>query len=300
MRFSLKVIVSLFLFVSITAAQELTREQKLQKIDELNNQIKTLENDVISPSAKDLKQAQKDGFSVFRIMPREKYDRKLTISGGGAYFSFARKTSEYGQGSDIELSQGYLSVGFAGADYGFIYDLGETSLADVSDDSGGVTFLINYKPPTNEPVIRIEQRKDHEYESDGILYKRRLPGIVGHTYILRSILFDRYDVLVALKIHRKDTDGSLVIFWKLIKNFEMPKLERSKIVVNAGETTVDSETANAVQKALIEKSLFNVSVEANNKEVILRGIIPKGKMADAVRIRQETAKRRVRNELAEQ
>jgi len=46
--------------------------------------------------------------------------------------------------------------------------------------------------------------------------------------------------------------------------------------------------------------LFNVSVEANNKEVILRGIIPKGKMADAVRITQETAKRRVRNELAEQ
>ena len=222
MRFTPKISIILLFFVSSIVAQELTREQNLQKIDELNNQIKTLENDVISPSAKDLKQAQKDGFSVFRIMPREKYDHKLTINGGGAYYSFARKASDYGQGSDIELSQDNLSVGFAGANYGFIYDLGETSLADVSNDSVGVNFLINYKPPTNEPEIRVEQHKAHEYETDGILFKRRVPNIVGHTYILRSINFHRSDILVAFKVHRKDTDGSLIIFWKLIKNFEKP------------------------------------------------------------------------------
>ncbi len=227
MRFFFKVIVSLFLFVSIAAAQELNREQKLQKIDELHNQIKTLGNDVILPDAKDLKQGQKDGFSVFRIMPREKYDRKLT-SYGGAYYSFGRKTSEYSQGSDIQLSQDNLSVGFAGADYGFIYDLGETSLANVSNDSAGVSFLIDYRPPTNEPEIRIEQRKADEYEAGGILYKSRVPSIVGHTYILRSISFDRSDILVALKVHRKDTDGSLIIFWKTIKNFEKPLITRNQ------------------------------------------------------------------------
>ncbi len=227
MRFSFKIIVSLFLFVSIATAQELTREQKLQKIDELNNQIKTLENDVISPSTKDLKQAQKDGFNVFRIMPREKYDRKLTIYGGSAYYSFTRKTTEYGQGSDIELSGDNLSVGFAGADYGFIYDLGETPLADVSNDSDGVNFLFNYKPPTKEPDVRVEQRKAHEYKVDGILYKDRVPNTVGHTYILRSIVFDRSDILVAFKVHRKDTDGSSIIFWKLIKNFEKPLIARN-------------------------------------------------------------------------
>jgi hypothetical protein len=201
------------------------------------------------------------------------------------------------------LSQGNLSVGFAGADYGFIYDLGETSLTEVSDDSGGVNFLINYKPPTNEPEIRVEQRKAHEYKSDGILYKRRVPNIVGHTYILRSIVFDRSDILVAFKVHRKDTDGSLIILWKLLKNFETPKIEKSKIVVNAAETTVetiDSEIANVVQNALIQEKLFNVSVEATDKTVTLRGTVPKGKMAEAVRITQETAKRRVRNEITEQ
>ncbi len=64
MRFTLNISVIVLFFVSIVAAQELTREQKLQKIDELNNQIKTLENDVNSPSAKDLKQAQKDSLVV--------------------------------------------------------------------------------------------------------------------------------------------------------------------------------------------------------------------------------------------
>ena len=226
MRFTLNIFIIILLFVSSIVAQELTRVQKLQKIDELNNQIKTLENDVISPSAKDLKQAQKDGFSVFRIMPREKYDHKLTINGGAAYYSFVRKASDYGQGSDIELYQDKLSVGFAGADYGFIYDLGETSLAEVSNHSAGVSFLIEYRPPTIEPEIRIEQRKAHEYETDNFVFKRSVPSIVGHTYILRSISFDRSDILVALKVHRKDTDGSLIIFWKTIKNFEKPLIAR--------------------------------------------------------------------------
>jgi type II secretory pathway component PulJ len=48
----------------------LTHEQKLQKIEELNNQIKILEKDVVLPAARDLKEAEKQGFSVFRILPR--------------------------------------------------------------------------------------------------------------------------------------------------------------------------------------------------------------------------------------
>ena len=303
MRFTFKVIVSFFLFASIAAAQELTREQKLQKIFEMNNQIKTLENDFISPSAKDLKQAQKEGFNVVRILPREKYDNKLMIRGGGAYYSFAQKTSEYGRGSDVELSRSNLSVGFAGADYGFIYDLGEIPLASVSEETGGAAFLLNYKPPTNEPEVRVEQRKSREYEADGILYKNSVPNIVGHTYLLRSIVIDRSDILVAFKVHRKDADGSLIIFWKLIKNFETPKLERNIPVDNTDETTIeatDSEAAAKVQNALTEKGLFNVLVEATNKTVTLRGTVPKGKMAEAMRITQETAKRRVRNEITEQ
>jgi hypothetical protein len=261
MRFSIKIIFSLFLCVSAIAAQELTREQKLQKIDELYNQIKTLENDVIAPSAKDLEKARKDGFSVFRLMPREIYDGKLIIRGGGAYYSFAQKISEYGRGSDIQLSRDNLSVGFAGADYGFIYDLGEIPLASVSEETRGAAFLLNYKPPTNEPEIRVEQRKAHGFEADGILYKNSVPNIIGHTYLLRSISFGDSDVIVAFKVERKDTDGSLIIYWKLIENFPTPKIERNKVAADSAATTVvtvNKETANALQIALAEKG-FRIS-----------------------------------------
>lgn len=102
---------ALLFLVAATSAQELSRVQKLQKIDELNGQIRMLEKDVAAPAARDFRQAQKEGVDVFRIMPREKYDGKLTMRGGGAYYSFARKRAEYGNGSDIELAQNHLSVG---------------------------------------------------------------------------------------------------------------------------------------------------------------------------------------------
>ena len=210
------------------AQQNLTREQKLQKIDELNAQIKTLETDVILPDAKDFKQAQKENVDVFRLMPREKYDGKLTIRGGGAFYSFYRKSSEYGQGSDIGLEQNFLSLIFAGADYGFIYDLSDVPLADVSKDTAEAGFLLEYKPPTRESEVRIEQRKAADYEGGSVRYKSRISAVVGHAYLLRSIIFDRSDIFVAFKIVREDADGSLIIFWKTLETFKKQKFQIPK------------------------------------------------------------------------
>ncbi|HEX8368228.1 MAG TPA: hypothetical protein VF604_06775 [Pyrinomonadaceae bacterium] len=224
----MKFVASIFVFVLVCSStafgQELTRAQKMQKINELNSQIKVLEQEIIQPAAKDLKQAEKEGFSVFRIHPREKYDHKLTIEGGGSYYSFTTNSHDYQKIAQIGLEQNNLMVGFAGADYGFIADLGETPLAAVTKETGEVNFLVNYKPPTNEPEVRIEQRKAYNYEASGFLYKSRIPAIAGHSYVLRAISFRDADVLVAFKVHRKDADGSLIIFWKLIENFEKPLL----------------------------------------------------------------------------
>lgn len=227
MKSAAQILVFVALCSSIVFGQELTREQKLQKINELHGQINSLELDVLTPDAKDLSRARKEGHGVFRIMPREKYDRKLTIQGGGSYYSFTTKSHDYQKIAQIGLEQNNLKVGFAGADYGFIADLGEIALADVTGDTAEANFLINYKPPTNEPEVRIEQRRAHKYETDGTLYKSRLPAVVGHSYVLRAISFEEADVLVALKIHRKDADGSLIVFWKLLENFEKPLLARN-------------------------------------------------------------------------
>ena len=38
---------------------------------------------------------------------------------------------------------------------------------------------------------------------------------------------DQADVLVALKVVRQDTDGSLIIAWKLLQKYPAPKLARN-------------------------------------------------------------------------
>ena len=228
MHFNLKVLIFSLLFISVINAQDLTREQKLQKIDELNGQIKILETDALSPDVKDLKQAAKEGFEVFRLMPREKYDHKFTVQGGGAYYSFTTKSHDYQKTAQIALEQNYLSVGFAGADYGFIADLGNVPLAGINKETGEVVFLSDYQPPTKETEIRSEQRKAYNYDTPTATYRNRVLYSIGHSYALRAISFDNADLLVAFKIYRKDTDGSLIIFWKMLKQFEKPTLERNQ------------------------------------------------------------------------
>ena len=224
-------VIRIFVFIlfcsSIAYSQELSREQKLQKINELHGQILNLSNDFLLPDAKDITRAKKEGVEVFRILPRNYSNRKIGIREGGAYYSFTTKSHDYDDTPQIGLEQNNLSVGFAGADYGFIADLGETPLFEISEETAEASFLVNYKPPTNEPDVRIEQRRAHNYEANNLNYKRDVPAVVGHSYVLRAISFSEADVLVAFKVHRKDTDGSLIIFWKLIKNFEKPILIRN-------------------------------------------------------------------------
>ena len=58
---------------------------------------------------------------------------KLTISGGGAYYSFTRLTHEYGYWlATSTWMQGWLSTGFAGADYGILTTLGDVPLENIT------------------------------------------------------------------------------------------------------------------------------------------------------------------------
>jgi hypothetical protein len=60
----------------------------------------------------------------------------------------------------------------------------------------------------------------------GAVFKNRLPAKVSNTYLLRSILYNDSDIAVAFRVTRKDTDGSVIILYKVLKKFPVPKLER--------------------------------------------------------------------------
>jgi hypothetical protein len=173
---------------------------------------------------------------LIRLMPRETYDnpryhpqKPLIIRGGGAYYSFARLTHAYGYGNDLALERNVLSVGFAGADYGMLTDLGDRPLEDITLNDPRMRFITQYAPPKPERAARAEFRRFRAGVTiDGVLYRSGLPAQVGSTYLLRSIVYGDSDILVAFRVVREDKDGSLIIAWKRLKKYSEPELARNR------------------------------------------------------------------------
>jgi len=219
----------------------LTREDVLKEILTKRAELQALEEQFLTPSNEDrtayAEFLRQPHTGLIRLLPREVYEsdsfkknrKTMTIRGGGAYYSFGLLTHEYGYGSDIELQQGNLQVGFAGADYGMLTNLGDVPLEEIVLEHASVRSLVEYKVPAEEPQARLEARRFRAgTEIDNVAYKSQLPVAVNRTYLLRSINYNDYDVTVAFRIVRKDSDGSIIIAWKLLKKNPKPRLARNE------------------------------------------------------------------------
>jgi hypothetical protein len=228
-------------FAQSKAREEIaqSREQILSEILAKRAELQELESRFLAPLAEDRTAfadfLRQPNTGLIRLLPRESYDsdtynnkKTLSFRGGGAYYSFTRLTHEYGFGTQLGLERDQLQSSFAGADYGMLANLGDIPLEDVSLDSLGAQFPAAQVAVSEEPKARIEQRRFAEGTTvEGITYKRSLPALVSSTYLERSISFGEADVLVAFRVVRKDTDGSLIIAWKLLKTYPKPELARS-------------------------------------------------------------------------
>jgi len=235
----MKRILSATLFVAVLGlipinafAQSESRDAVIKQIETKRAELSVLEKKILVPSEEDrttyaefLKQPDT---GLIRLMPREVYDNVLAVRGGGAYYSFVNLSHDYGHGSDIGLEQGFLSVGFAGANYGMLIKVGDISLEEVNTEIPSVKFLSAYSAVTEEPQARIEQRRfsGAGTKIDDIPYGNRQRAQVNTTYVVRSIDYSRSDVLVAFRVLRKDRDGSLIILWKLLKTYPVTDLAR--------------------------------------------------------------------------
>jgi len=191
-------------------AQTQSREDILKNIEAKRAELAALEQRFLSPSEED--QARYAEFlnqpetGLIRLLPREKYDtatykenkKSITIRGGGAYYSFARLTHEYGYGSDIELAKGTLSTGFAGGQSGSFVNLGDIPLETVSLETPAAQRLASNGTTRNKSQSRV-------------------PLKLNSTYLLRSDDPAGSDVLVVFKVVRIDSDESAIILWKLLK-----------------------------------------------------------------------------------
>jgi len=233
-------LISTFLMLSASAlAQSESRAETLKQIEAKRAELASLEKRFLAPSEEDhalyaefLAHADT---GMIRLLPRETFDRddKMTVRGGGAYYSFVLLTHAYGRGSDIELQQNRLSVGFAGYDYGLLVKAGNGPLDEVTFDHPSVGILANYQIGATEAEARSEHRRiGAGVNIEGIDIRSNLPVEVNANYVLRSISYHDSDVLVALKVIRKDEDGSVTILWKLLKRFPKPEFAKANQIAN--------------------------------------------------------------------
>ena len=221
-------------FETAAQAQSGDRAALEGEIRALLDDLKATEQQFLEPTAKDKRKnaeflSQPDT-GLIRLLPRETFQNKLTIQGGGAYYSFARLTHEYGYGSDIELQQGQFSVGFAGADFGFITRLGKTGIEDITLNHAAAQFLATFTAPSAIADARVQQQRSSTgFEVNGFAYKSYLPMKLKNTYLVRSISYRYSDVLVAFRVVSQDADGSVVIVWKILKRFPVPDLATAQI-----------------------------------------------------------------------
>lgn len=235
-RFCLAILlVGIFSFCSLSGqAQSVDRAQLDKEIDTLWQQIKVKQDLLLEPSPEDNAAhadfLKKPDTGLIRLLPRERYDyeHKLPIRGGGAYYSFVLKKHDYGRGSDISLERGDFSVGFAGMDYGYFIPMGDVPMDTITLEHPMVKALAEYQSQPTEAEIRAEYRKSYQgFKLGEFTGTRRVPAKIGTSYVLRSINFDNWDVLVAVRAVRQDSDGSIILLWKLLKDFPKPTAIRS-------------------------------------------------------------------------
>ena len=232
-------LLSLLLLSSLTVfAQTQSREDLLKQIEAKRAELNALEKVFLAPTEEDRNAyaefLRTPDTGIFRLLPRETYDdnanrdrQRIVTRGGGAYYSFTRLTHEYGYGSDIELSQGQLTTGFAGLDYGLLTNIGDVPLENVSLETPAANVFAAYNPPSEEPKIRLEQRRfQMGADVQGISANRTVPMKLNSTYVVRSLNYRESDVLVAFRVVRIDSDKSAIILWKLLKKFPAPQVAR--------------------------------------------------------------------------
>jgi hypothetical protein len=158
----------------------------------------------------------------------------LKIRGEGQYYSFTRRTHEYGHGSDIKLENGNLSTGLGGLDYGYFLNVGDIPFEDLARASLSPpprlssakwvawNHMWTYTPPTVTIDARRAQREARSKVFGGVSIAETAAAVAGTSYLLRSINYNASDLLVAIRIERLTSDGSAVLVWKILNTFDTP------------------------------------------------------------------------------
>jgi hypothetical protein len=154
---------------------------------------------------------------------------------GSSFYSFREREYTLEGLSDIRYKNGLL-ISDPLAGQGIFVMLGDIALEDVSLESKGMKFLVEYSPAINKE----EALKQYSQISDGVvadkyLYRNSVSIGENITYALRVIAYrgdflrtvlegdDRKDIILAFRIVRNENDD-ITLLWKELARKEAPKI----------------------------------------------------------------------------
>jgi RNA polymerase sigma-70 factor (ECF subfamily) len=147
---------------------------------------------------------------------------------GGAYYSFATRSSSFDDHPDVEFSQGLLSVSMSGASPGVIIDLGQLPLEEAVGNwsrlGRGPAFeiaahrQIDHFRPREEVIATLRAIQKEVIALRAISTE----ALLGHSYLLRSIDHEHHDLLVVLEVVGID-DYGIQIAWQQIQSWPVPR-----------------------------------------------------------------------------
>ena len=172
---------------------------------------------------------------------------KYTMPGAGNSYSFRARNYRLRRLADIIYSNNSFQSAGVSLESIFV-KIGDVPLEKVDLQTKGLKFLVNFQPETDNNKRReFDKGISEGFFVDGFQYRRGLPSVENTTYVLRSVAYDgfhmraaegitynefdfdkRTDIIVAFRVVRKDSDGSLTILWKKLLEKKSPKMASRK------------------------------------------------------------------------
>lgn len=169
------------------------------------------------------------------------------IPGAGTAYSFRVKSHRMLHLSDLVLDKDVIRTGSL-MQQGLMVNLGDIELDQVSAQTSGLKYLLDFKPFTKqEEILGIEEKLSQGIKSDGFIYAYGFYVEEQKTFALRSIAYrgkfqravsgvnynemefdKRKDIVVVFRIVEKDADGDLTILWKEISRKDSPVIKLSE------------------------------------------------------------------------
>lgn len=172
---------------------------------------------------------------------------QYAFPGAGTAYSFRTKSYRIPHLADLILSNEVLKTDGV-LQQGIMVVLPNTSIENVTLETKGMKYLVNFKPAEN-----VEQVKEYNdalvegIESDGFLYRLGFYAKEQETFALRSIAYKgkiirsfrgisfnelnfdkRSDVIVAFQIVERDSAGNITIVWKKLSQNDTPQMKIDK------------------------------------------------------------------------